>query len=71
MLVKLVCLVGPASFLAVEAAGGLEIAVTLNTALLSQFIHLEGEPVLTASGLPCSGSGHRVCVCRDHTKGCV
>ena len=37
----------------------------------SQFIHLEDEPVLTASGLPCSGSGHRVCVCCDHTKGCV
>lgn len=36
----------------------------------SQFIHLD-EPVLTASGLPCSGSGHSVCVCRDHTIGSV
>lgn len=40
MLVKLVCLDGPVSLLAVETAGGLEIAVTLNTALLSQSLFI-------------------------------
>ena len=40
MLVKLVCLDGPPSLLAVEAAGGLEIAMTLNIALLSHSLFI-------------------------------